>query len=134
MFTRAIAGCMLVCAACIAAASFQPSDVKIVGDLDYDHISAPVDCTDTPRYRALVFNGNSGDRIEVTVRGGNRKAVIAIADGSLTELAKGTTHVAFTLPNAGPDAQAYYIVIRDSDDKPAQFTVELKKVKKAMAA
>ncbi|MGI8744845.1 MAG: hypothetical protein ACR2NN_20190 [Bryobacteraceae bacterium] len=125
---------LLASVTCLFAASFRPADVAIVGDIEYGQTSDPVDCSDTPRYRALVFNGNSGDRVEVTVKGRDRKAFVAFADGTLRELASGTTHLGFTLPNAGPDAEAYYIVFRDNEDKPAQFTVELKKVKKELVA
>lgn len=120
--------------AMLGAATFRPADVTIVGDIEYGQTSDPVECSNTPRYRALVFNGNGGDRIEVTVKGRDQKAYVALADGTLTELASGVTHLAFTLPNNGPDAQAYYIVIRDDQDKPARFTVELKKIKTASSA
>lgn len=117
-----------------AAGTFQPSEVKIVGDLDYGQTSDPVEYTDNPPYRAFVFTANSRDRIEVTVKGDSRNPFVAIADGSLKELARGATHIAFTLPKTGPDPEAYYIVFRDADNKAARFTVELKKVEKGIAA
>src|SRR5437762_2183729 len=83
---------------CVGAETYQPTDVKIVGDLDYGQTSDPVEYTDTPRYRAFVFTANSRDRIEVTVKGDDRKAFVAIADGSMKELASGTTHVTVVLP------------------------------------
>src|SRR5437763_7887574 len=118
---------------CFSAGTFQPSEVKIVGDLDYGQTSDPVEYTDNPRYRAFVFSANSQDRIEVTVKGDERKAFVAIADGSMKELANGTTYVTVTLPKTGPDAEAYYIIFRDTDNKAATFTVELKKVENRIA-
>jgi len=46
---------------------------------------------------------------------------VAIADPSLNQITSGTTHVTATLPNRGPDAEAYYIVFRDTESKDAQF-------------
>src|SRR5437588_831799 len=109
----------LVTRVCFSAETYQPAEVKIVGDLDYGATSDPVEYTATPRYRAFVFNGNSRDHIEVTVKSDDRKAFVAIADGSLKELVNGTTHVELTLPDKGPDIEAYYIVFRDSEDKAA---------------
>jgi len=113
---------------CAFSESFPPADVKIAGDLDYGHTSAPVECASTPRYHALVFNAHSGDRVDVTVTAEGRHAEVAIADPSLNELASGTNHVTTTLPDRGPDVEAYYIVFRDSENKPARFTVHLKKL------
>lgn len=119
---------------CFSAETFQPADVKIVGDLEYGQTSDPVEYTDSPRYRAFVFTANSQDRIEVTVKGNDRRAFVAIADGSMKELSSGTTHLAVTLPKTGPDPEAYYIIFRDTDNKAAHFTVELKKVEQGIAA
>lgn len=119
--------CILLFAIHLLAESYQPADVKVVGALDYGQTSDPVDYSDVPHYRAFVFNGNSGDRIDVLIQGADRKAFLAIADGTLKQLASGTTHLTFTLPNTGPDPEAYYIVFRDSENKAARFTVELKK-------
>jgi hypothetical protein len=119
---------------CFSAETFQPADVKIVGDLDYGQTSDPVEYTDSPRYRAFVFTANSQDRIEVTVKGDDRKAFVAIADGGMKELASGTTHLTVTLPKTGPDPEAYYIIFRDTDNKEAHFTVELKKVENRIAS
>jgi len=113
---------------CAFSESFPAADVKIAGDLDYGHSSPPVDCATSPRYHALVFNAHSGDRVDVTVTSEGRRAEVAIADPSLNELASGTNHVTTVLPDRGPDVEAYYIVFRDSENKPARFTVHLKKL------
>jgi hypothetical protein len=133
---RIVILCMVLLSAilCFGAETYQPADVKIVGDLDYGQTSDPVEYTNSPRYRAFVFNANSRDRIDVTVKGDDRKAFVAIADGSMKELVNGATHVTFTIPDKGPDPEAYYIIFRDSDDKPAHFTVELKKVERDIAS
>jgi hypothetical protein len=118
---------------CLFGATLEPADVKVVGSLDYGQTSDPVEYTGTPKYAAFVFNGNGDDRVEVTVKGGDRQAAISIADGSLKELATGANHLSFTLPKNGPDMETYYIVFRDAENKPGRFTVELIKSERKAA-
>jgi hypothetical protein len=130
-FPKRFSALFLVIAGCAFSDSFSPNDVKIAGDLKYGDTSAPVECGATPKYYALVFNGNSGDRVEVTVTADGRRAEVAIADPTLLQLASGTTNVTTVLPNRGPDMDTYYIVFRDSEAKPARFVVQLKKLSEA---
>jgi len=108
--------------------SFPPADVKVVGDLRYGQTSSEVECSNASPYYAFVFNGKGGERVDVVVKSEDRQAFVAIGDPSLNQLASGTGHVTFTLPNRGPDAEGFYIVFRDSESKDARFTVELKKL------
>jgi hypothetical protein len=110
------------------AQRIAPSEVEIAGDIEYGQTSATIEYTPNPKYRALVFTGEGGDRIEVTVQGNGGKALIAIADGSLTQLAGGAEKLVYELPDKGPDAEAYYILFRDSEGKPGKFTVAVKKI------
>jgi hypothetical protein len=112
----------------LAAESFPPADVKIVGDLRYGQTSEAVECSSASPYYAFVFNGKANERVDVLVKSEDRKAFVAVADPSLNQLTSGTNHVVITLPNRGPDAEAFYIVFRDSESKDAKFTVELKKL------
>ena len=121
-----LGGLALIAASSILGASLKPADVKVAGALDYGQTSDSIEYTGTPRYLAFVFNGNSGDAIEVTVEG-DRRAEVMIADGALTELIKGTNTVSFTLPNKGSDLDSYYIVFRNSEEGTTRFTVKLKK-------
>jgi hypothetical protein len=114
---------------CLAAESFPPADVKILGDLRYGQTSDAVECSSASPYYAFVFNGKANERVNVVVKSEDRQAFVAIADPSLNQLTSGTGHVVFTLPNRGPDAEAFYIVFRDSESKDARFTVELKKLR-----
>jgi hypothetical protein len=102
--------------------------VKIVGDLNYGQTSGSVECSSASPYYAFVFNGKADERVEIVVKSDDRKAFVAIADPSLNQLTSGTGHVTLTLPNHGPDPEAYYIVFRDSESKAGRFTVELKKL------
>ena len=63
--------------------------MKIIGTLDSGQTSKLVEYSNTPKYRAFVFEGNGQDQVEVTVTGANRKAVIALADSTLTPIASG---------------------------------------------
>jgi hypothetical protein len=112
----------------LAAESFPPADVKIIGDLRYGQTSDAVECSSASPYYAFVFNGKANERVDVVVKSEDRQAFVAIADPSLNQLTSGTGHVVFTLPNRGPDAEAFYIVFRDSESKDARFRVELKKL------
>jgi len=131
LFPKRFSALFLVVAACAFSQSFSPADVKIAGDLKYGDTSAPVEYSTTPKYYALVFNGNSGDRIEVSVTAEGHRAEVAIADPTLKQLATGTTNVTTVLPDRGPDMDTYYIVFRDAEAKPANFVVQLKKLSEA---
>jgi hypothetical protein len=120
--------CAFLLAAGLIAESFPPADVKVMGDLRYGQTSAAVECSNASPYYAFVFNGKGGERVDVVVKSDDRRAFVALADPGLNQIASGTGHVTVTLPNQGPDAEAYYIVFRDSESKDARFTVELKKL------
>lgn len=121
---------VLLIACCLQAQSFSPDDVKILGDLSYGETGAPVSCSAGAGYCAFVFSGQGDDQVQVTVKADAGTATVAIADGSLKQLASGTNTLSFTLPNRGPDAEAYYIVFRDKDHKPGRFIVALNKIQK----
>jgi hypothetical protein len=110
------------------AESFPASEVAILGDIDYGRKSDALTCSENQRFCALVFNGMSGDRVQVAVTGGQDKPFVAIADGGLNELARGTGEVSLKLPKVTDDLATYYIVFRDNKGKSGQFTVELKKL------
>ena len=131
MFVNRVSTLFLIAIGCALSESFPPAEVRIVGDLEYGHSSAPIECATSPRYHALVFNAHGGDRVDVTVTAEGRQAEVAIADPSLNEIASGANHVTAVLPDRGPDVEAYYIVFRDSENKPARFTVRLKKLTEA---
>jgi hypothetical protein len=115
------------CCLLLYAENFSPADVAILGDIDYGAKSAELDCAGKPPYCALVFNGNSGDQVEVTVTGSSPEPLVALADGSLKELSRGTRQASVTLPKVAEDLATYYILFRDPAGKAGRFTVELKK-------
>jgi hypothetical protein len=118
---------LIACAFFLQADSFAPSDVAILGDIDYGKKSADLECAAKPPFCALVFNGKSGDKVEVTVTGGGGKPFVALADGALKELARGAGSASATLPEVADGLATYYIVFQDAGGKPGRFTVELRK-------
>lgn len=121
----------LLCAVGLWAASFPADQVQIVGDIDYDQTSPATDCAAGKGYCALVFNAKGGDRLEVIVKNGTRKSFIALTDGSLTELARGSNSLKFEIPKANEELQTYYIVFRDEEQQAGKFTIQLKKANNA---
>src|SRR5579883_1565773 len=118
----------LITAVGLWADSFPADQVQIVGDIDYGQTSPVTECASPKGYCALVFNGQGGDQLEITVKNSGRKAFIALTDGSLKELARGTDTLRFQLPKENEELQTYYIVFRDAEQQPGKFTIELKKL------
>jgi len=111
--------------------SYVPSDVKVLGALDYGQTSDAVDYTASPPYWSFVFSGYGGERVEAAVMGTDRKAFVAITDSSLVQIASGATRLSVRLPDRGPDIEAWYIVFRTLDNGPARFTVKVTKTENA---
>jgi hypothetical protein len=116
---------------CAVPCSYNPADVEVLGDLQYGQTSNLVPYSPTPPYRAFVFSAFGGEKVEVTVKGADRKAFVALADSSLNQLTSGATNLSLALPYRGPDIEVWYIVFRDLDNKPGRFTVQVKKVASA---
>jgi hypothetical protein len=102
--------------------SYSPNDIKVLGTLNSGQTSKLVGYSTTPKYGAFVFEGNGHDQVEVTALG-NRKAFIALADSTLTPIASGIGRLSASLPNHGPDTEAFYILVKGSP----RFTIHLKK-------
>lgn len=107
--------------------SYSPDDVKIVGVLNYGQKSGPVEYSDTPQYRAFLFAGQGDDQVDVKVTGASPDAFIALADQSLKTVATGRGHLSAALPNHGPDAEMFYVVFKDSMNRPARMSVQVTK-------
>jgi hypothetical protein len=115
-----------------SSAAFSVRDTKIVGSLDFGETSASTSYTATPRYRAFKFAGNAGDDVEVWVKSQSGDPVTWILDNDWHTIAKNddasasdtNSHVKVKLPaNA---SITHYIVVRDYDQAPMTFKVELK--------
>jgi hypothetical protein len=114
--------------------SYAPSDVKILGVLNYGQTSQPVEYSEAPEYRAFVFSGHGKDRVEVTVTGADQDTFIAVADPSLNVIGSGTGRLSVALPDRGPDEEAYYVVFKDWKNHPARLSLQIKKTGGAEAA
>lgn len=122
----------LVCVASIVnqgdpVINYGADDVQILGALDYGETSKPAIYSAKPPYRAFVFSGYGCQVVDITLKGDAGKPFLALADSSLKEIAHATTHLNVRLPFRGPDIEVWYIIFKDSDDKPASFTVQVKK-------
>jgi hypothetical protein len=124
---RLIPLALVIAAICWPAERFAPKDVVILGDIDFGQTSPALDCPGEPQYCALVFNANGSARVQARIQGGGDHPFVAFADGSLTELARGTGELVFTLP-PGEELLTYYVLFRSSEGKPAKLRVELKKL------
>jgi hypothetical protein len=113
---------------CGSAHPYDPADVKVLGDLDYGQTSESVDYSSKPPFRAFVFSAFGGERVEVTVKGDDRKAFVALTDSTLNQLMSGSTNLSLSLPYRGPYIEVWYILFRDFDSKPGRFTVQVKKL------
>lgn len=108
--------------------SYSPTEVKVLGDLDYGRTSPSVIYSNRPQYRAFVFSGFGNETFDITVNGTGGRAFVALADSSLTEIASGTTHLTVSLPYRGPDMEVWYVVFRDTAKNPGRFTVRVNKL------
>ena len=112
----------------IPPVTYVSDDVRILGDLEYGRSSGWVNYSPTPHYSAFVFNAYGGERVDVSVRGADRRAFVALTDSSLSQIGSGTSHLNVQLPYRGPDIEVWYIVFRSFDSRPARFTVQLNKI------
>ena len=108
--------------------SYRPTDVKILGALEYGETGASVLSLRDPRYHAFVFSGYGGDIVDVTVTGSGRTGLVVLADSTLNQLATGDTHIGITLPYRGPDIEVWYVLYQEAAPKPAHFSVHVKKL------
>ena len=107
--------------------TYSPANIKILGALDYGTTSSPVIYSARQRYLAFVFTGYGGDIVDITVKGVDGKAIVAVADSSLNRITSGDTHLSLGLPYKGPDIEVWYLIFRETDYKTARFTVQVKK-------
>jgi hypothetical protein len=112
---------------------YLPGDVKVLGILDYGRRSNAQDCAAKQRYRAFVFSGYGGDRVEIALQGENPRASFVVTDSTLIPIGSGSSKVTVALPYRGPDIEVYYIVF-PSSHRTAHLTVEVKKVGRDMRA
>jgi hypothetical protein len=113
--------------ACIAGAeTFPPSEVKVIGPIDYGEVTAPVRYSSPPRYRAFEFNGKPGDRIEIWVHARRGVPEAFLTDSNFKSLAGGNARFSAVIP---PDSKpaTYYIVFRGAGFRSGLFNVELQR-------
>jgi len=108
--------------------AYAAANLEIVGTIDSGETSRAIEYSNKPEYRALVFEAKGNDKVEVAVTGLNGKAFVALADPSLNPIASGTGRLSATLPNRGPNNEAFYILFKSTDNQPARLVVHLTKI------
>jgi hypothetical protein len=113
-------------------ASFSPDQIKTVGTIDNGQTTTVVESPGSAKYRALVFEGNGHDQVDISVTGvGARQAYVALADSTLTPIASAMGHLVTSLPYHGPDTEAFYILVKGSPNQ--RMVVHLKQTRPAAA-
>jgi hypothetical protein len=102
---------------------------SVVGSIVPGTSSAPIRYSATPKYRALSFTANAGDRLDAWVRSTDGDAVAWITDATFKSLAtnddaSATTHDAHVLATIEKTG-LQYLVFRERDFEPATFTASL---------
>ncbi len=114
------------------------SGVEIVGTIAYGE-QRDVEYANPAKYRALAFNGESGEDVIANVAASamNRKAVAWIADDAfhrwefpVADSSDGVTQVSLTLPQRG----TYYVIVREAELRDATFSVSIRTTKSHVAA
>jgi hypothetical protein len=108
--------------------SYSPTDVKVIGDLQFGRSSGAVNYSTRPQYRAFVFSAYGGETVKISVKGAGRKAFVALTDSTMAQLASGPETVSLSLPYRGPYIECWYVIFRDYQNKPARFTVQVNKL------
>lgn len=108
--------------------SYSPTDVRVLGDLEFGRSSGAVSYSTRPQYRAFVFSAYGGETVRISVKGAGRKAFVALTDSTMTQLASGAETVSLSLPYRGPYIECWYIIFRDYQNRPARFTVHVEKL------
>jgi hypothetical protein len=111
--------------ASISPQSYLPAQVRVLGDVEYGQSKTAARYAAGARYRAFVFSGYGGDKVEITLKGAGAKMPVVLADSTLNQIASGTSQLSVDLPNRGPDIEVWYVL---TDNTPTQFTVQVKKI------
>lgn len=106
--------------------SYSANNIKVLGEIMRGQTSPLINYTRPGEYRAYIFEGTGHDLVDITLAGPNRNAVIALADQTLAPIAKGVGHVSAELPYHGPDAEAFYILVKS--DQPGRFFIHFKQI------
>ena len=111
--------------------TYHPGDVKVLGILDYGKTHSALDCAAKQPYRAFLFSGYGGDRVEVALKG-QAAGSFVVTDSTLNEIGRGASRVTVALPFRGPDIEVYYIVF-PSSHRPAPLNIQVRKVGRDMS-
>lgn len=106
------------------ARTYDPTQVKVLGDIEYGESKAvPVFSPGAP-YRAFVFSGYGGDQVEIIMKGVTGPLKLAVADSTLNQIATGSSYIRVSLPYKGPDVELWYII---TDNTPGRVLFQVRK-------
>lgn len=101
--------------------SYSANNIKVLGELVRGQTSPLINYRRPGQYQAFIFEGTGHDFVNITLTGPDRNATIALADQTLAPIATGTGHLSAELPYHGPDAEAFYILVKA--DHPGRFAI-----------
>ena len=109
----------------ISPQAISPAQVKVLGAVDYGQNKTTISYASGPKYRAFVFSGYGGDKVQITVKGRTGRVPFIVTDSTLNRIADGFSQTSLSLPNHGPDIEVWYVL---TENKPAPFTIQVNKL------
>jgi len=108
---------------------FGDEQVKVVGEIHYGQTSDKIEYTDTPRYRAIYFEGQPGDKVDIKVTSINGQALAVLTDSRYKPIVSNFgSHVTTVLPpSSEPYPNRYFVLLQEERRRPGTFTVTLDK-------
>lgn len=106
---------------------FRDEAVSVVGELHYGQTSDKIDYTSKPAYRALYFDGQPGDVVDIRITSTNGQALAVLADSQYKPIVTNFgSHVTAVLPpGPAPYPNRYFIILQEERRRPATFMVTL---------
>ena len=111
-----------------ATLSYSPADVKVLGDVDYGQTLQSWDRPGGARYRAFVFSGYGGDKVDIKLISDERRTFMALADSTLNLIGTGSSHMILSLPYRGTDIEVFYVLFPAAITGNTRVTVQVKKL------
>lgn len=108
--------------------SYSPADVKVLGDVDYGQTLQSWDRPGGPRYRAFVFSGYGGDKVDIKLISDERRTFMAVADSTLNLIGAGSSHMILSLPYRGTDIEVFYVLFPAAVTRNSRVAVQVKKL------
>ena len=108
---------------------FRDEEVKVVGEVHYGQTSDKIEYTAKPLYRAIYFEGQAGDKVDIKIESINGQAMAALTDSRYKPIVTnfGSNVTAVLPPGAEPYPNRYFVIIQEERHRPATFIVTVAK-------